>query len=116
MACLGSESVTRPYWAILPSLEKAVMTYHLNYHLFPETLDILAQRQASGDPAYIEHNLLIDPWGNPYQYDPSGTRNQAGGSAVVMRSASFCSSTSQTHCVSSFAFSAGRFSRFCGGC
>src|SRR5438445_6759488 len=43
------------------SLEKAVMTYHLNYHLFPETLDILAQRQASGDPAYIEHHLLIDP-------------------------------------------------------
>src|SRR5207249_12074727 len=44
------------------TLEKAVMSYYAKYHRLPDNLEMLAQRQEDGTPAYIEHSALKDPW------------------------------------------------------
>jgi len=38
---------------------------------YPPSLDILTQPTESGKP-YLEVEMLVDPWGKPYQYVPSG--------------------------------------------
>jgi len=56
--------------------------YHLDMNRYPSRLEDLLQRPAdAANPnqwkgPYLEGSSIpVDPWGNPYQYDPSGTRN-----------------------------------------
>jgi general secretion pathway protein G len=56
------------------AIEKAAMGYETQYGQLPDSLQLLVQ-PPSGNKPYIEHEALIDPWGNVYQYDPSGARN-----------------------------------------
>jgi len=53
------------------SLEKAVMVFQVRYGRFPENLDELTRPGPDGQPALIERQGLIDPWGNSYRYDPN---------------------------------------------
>jgi len=52
------------------NIEKAVEAYKLNNGDFPDNLQVLTQPE-NGKAAYLEDKDLLDPWGRPYQYDPS---------------------------------------------
>jgi uncharacterized protein (TIGR03067 family) len=58
----------------LKVLTEAVRTFAVkNSGRFPQSLDELFV----GNPPYLEgKNALINPWGRPYHYDPSGPRNK----------------------------------------
>jgi general secretion pathway protein G len=51
------------------NLEDAAKAYKLTHSNYPESLQILAE-PSDGKPAYIEESALLDPWGQPYQYQP----------------------------------------------
>jgi len=46
-----------------------------NGDVFPPSLEALIQAQPNGGAPFALPEDLIDPWGKPYQYDPSGGRN-----------------------------------------
>src|SRR5436305_12104219 len=54
------------------SLETAVNAYYFKNGDYPPNLQVLAQRQADGSPAYLEVSALLDPWGRPYNYAIQG--------------------------------------------
>lgn len=54
------------------TLSTAVQTYYLNEGKYPDSLAALTQPSQSGGKALLEADALNDPWGHPYQYDPSG--------------------------------------------
>jgi general secretion pathway protein G len=59
------------------TLTQAVETYNVQHQgVFPDSLEMLLQRDAEGMGPYLKsQEVLIDPWGRPYQYDVAGTRN-----------------------------------------
>ena len=57
-------------------IERACQTYKLKYGDWPESLEVLAQMQPDGQPPFMEAEKILDPWGQPYQYDPSGDNNR----------------------------------------
>src|SRR5580693_5520792 len=49
----------------------AVATYYSQIHQYPKTLRELTEPISDfNGMALIEPSILVDPWGNPYQYDP----------------------------------------------
>jgi general secretion pathway protein G len=42
---------------------------------YPPSLDALAQAQPNGGAPFAALDELMDPWGKPFQYDPSGGHN-----------------------------------------
>jgi general secretion pathway protein G len=56
------------------ALAQACQAFQLQQGRFPESLNELLTPPGGGKP-YIEPGALNDPWGNPYQYDPDGPRN-----------------------------------------
>jgi hypothetical protein len=56
------------------TLETAVICYRLKFGKNPAKLDDLGN-PPDGSP-YVDPGALNDPWGQPYQYDPAGPRNQ----------------------------------------
>ncbi len=56
------------------AIEKAAQGYEIAHGTLPQTLQELVQPPSGGRP-YIEQQAMLDPWGQPYQYDPSGSRN-----------------------------------------
>jgi len=59
-------------------VSKAVETYKLNYGEAPESLAVLTQAGQNGGP-YLKDEELVDPWNQPYQYDPNGSHQQPPG-------------------------------------
>ena len=57
------------------ALSQAVETYKLNNGQYPQTLAELTQSQPDGGAALIAPDKIRDPWGKPYQLDPSGPNN-----------------------------------------
>ena len=56
----------------------------------PGDLSLLLQRDQDGKGPYLKSpDALLDPYGRPFQYDPSGSRNAARG-AVVQIPDVFC--------------------------
>jgi general secretion pathway protein G len=55
------------------NLAAAAQQYQLRYNAYPENLQQLVQ-PPEGQP-FVEPNALRDPWGNAFQYDPAGPRN-----------------------------------------
>jgi hypothetical protein len=59
----------------LRMLTEACDNYNLNNGSFPPSLHALAQQQPNGGKPLVEPVQLVDPFGQPYGYDPSGARN-----------------------------------------
>jgi general secretion pathway protein G len=57
-------------------LTQAVQSYYLNNQHWPQSLEILLQKDEGGKGPYLTSmDALIDPWRQRYQYDPNGTMN-----------------------------------------
>src|SRR5437879_7398526 len=64
-------------------LGKAARIYQTDHSVLPASLDVLLQKDADGKGPYLERaDALLDPWGRPFQYDPSGTNNTRVGAVV----------------------------------
>jgi general secretion pathway protein G len=48
------------------TLEQAASAYYTKHGFYPQSVNVLAQRQDDGSAAYIKEQLLTDPWGQPY--------------------------------------------------
>jgi hypothetical protein len=70
----GDSNVGRAKDDVL-ALEKAVAAYQQRNGKLPAKLEVLAELDADGYPAYIKKTMLIDPWGRPYGYDPRQLHN-----------------------------------------
>jgi general secretion pathway protein G len=56
-------------------LSQACKTYFIKNQSWPPSLQVLLTPD-SHKMVYIDRpEALLDPWGNPYQYDPSGAKN-----------------------------------------
>jgi hypothetical protein len=53
------------------SLGTSAQAYQARYGELPQALADLAE----GDQPVVEPRMLLDPWGRPFQYDPTGPRN-----------------------------------------
>jgi hypothetical protein len=56
-------------------LTYAVEVYKHNNDTFPATLEALAKVQPNGGAPLVTADQLLDPWGEPYGYDPAGPKN-----------------------------------------
>ncbi len=58
-------------------LSAACKTYKLKTGNWPQSLAVLLQKTDDGlyGPFLDNQTAIIDPWGNQYQYDPAGPRN-----------------------------------------
>jgi len=57
-------------------LTKAAKTYWLEHNdQWPQSLQALLMRDDYGGPYLENTDALIDPWGQPYQYNPVGPQN-----------------------------------------
>lgn len=58
-------------------LTKAVQSYMIDHNgTPPNSLQELLQRDEMGKGPYLDsQEVLLSPWGAPYQYDPSGRNN-----------------------------------------
>jgi general secretion pathway protein G len=61
--------------ANIMSLTTATGTYYLNNGQMPPSLADLTAPQPNGGRRLVPPEAILDPWGKPYQYDPSGPRN-----------------------------------------
>lgn len=74
----GEEAKARLAKSNAQSLARQCEYYHSNNdNNYPQNLQQLVQ-PPKGEAAYVKPQALNDPWGRPYQYDPSGPNN--GGS------------------------------------
>jgi hypothetical protein len=59
------------------TLNQACEAYRVKHGRFPVKLEVLLEKDEMGRP-YLDldsKDALIDPWGQPYQYDAKGPRN-----------------------------------------
>jgi hypothetical protein len=59
-------------------LETAVMKYFVDNGVYPQSLQILTQPDPNGNRAALELKDLIDPWNQPYVFDPSQLDQRTG--------------------------------------
>jgi hypothetical protein len=52
------------------NLESGVNAYYLDYQRYPNELADLTVTLPDGRPAKLPQTALIDPWNQPYQYEP----------------------------------------------
>jgi general secretion pathway protein G len=65
------------------NVSQACEMYLVDHSQYPGSLELLLQKDQDGKGPYLKGvDDLKDPWGNPFQYDQSGTRNAAQGAAV----------------------------------
>jgi len=55
----------------MKELEKAIQLYHLEQGQYPETLEDLTMATDDNPEGYMSV-IPLDPWKEPYEYDPSG--------------------------------------------
>jgi general secretion pathway protein G len=61
------------------TLQTAIEAYKTEHGQYPQSLQVLTMPdQAMGSFATLEQKALIDPWGNPYVFDPSTMHPQTG--------------------------------------
>jgi general secretion pathway protein G len=58
------------------TLTTAAETYKIGTNAYPSKLEDLV-KPPGGGPSFLkpDKDVLKDPWGNPYQYDPTGPKN-----------------------------------------
>jgi hypothetical protein len=54
----------------------ALEIYKVKHGKYPATLAALAEKQPDGGPVLVPAELLNDPWGRAYRYDPAGPKNE----------------------------------------
>src|SRR5262249_39233874 len=59
----------------LQTLTNSCVTYKMKYDEFPASLNSRANPPRGGKPYLNSPDNILDPWGKPYQYDPSGPNN-----------------------------------------
>src|SRR5688572_28849365 len=59
------------------ALTAACEQYYAGNREFPKTLKALTLTQPNGGGPFFGAEKLLDPWKNPYQYDPKGPKNGA---------------------------------------
>jgi type II secretion system protein G len=64
------------------TLETAVEAYYTKFGDYPPSLETLTQPAPDGSKATLEHEAILDPWGQPYVYSPSDV-NAATGRPVI---------------------------------
>jgi hypothetical protein len=64
------ESREKEATAHILTWEDAVKIYYLDYQKYPQTLKELTETLPGDKPAIMVQSSLLDPWGQPYQYDP----------------------------------------------
>jgi hypothetical protein len=57
-------------------LTQACQAYFIRNQKWPENLQVLLMRDATGTIYLENREALIDPWGKQYRYDPKGPMNQ----------------------------------------
>ncbi|HYV40148.1 MAG TPA: type II secretion system protein GspG [Gemmataceae bacterium] len=57
----------------LKQLSEAAAIYRNNHKAWPDVLEDLTQPQPGGGEPLLDKRALKDPWGRPYQYDPTTT-------------------------------------------
>lgn len=65
------------------ALSSQIETYKLNNGDYPASIEALAQPQPNGGSPLVPPDKIRDPWGKPYQIDPTGQRN-GGNKADVL--------------------------------
>jgi general secretion pathway protein G len=61
--------------AKIEQLTNAVQIYKLNNDDYPPSLEALAAQQPSGAAPLVGADQVVDPWGQPYGYNPAGPNN-----------------------------------------
>jgi prepilin-type N-terminal cleavage/methylation domain-containing protein len=56
-------------------LTQAVKAYHINHHVYPDSLQQLLVRDEKGGPYIEDADALYDPWDQPYIYEKAGSKN-----------------------------------------
>lgn len=64
----------------IKNIDLAVMEYYMETGMkaFPQSLEELTVPNVYGK-VLLKREALLDPWGNPYVYDPSGQMNSQAG-------------------------------------
>jgi general secretion pathway protein G len=57
------------------TISDACQAFFARNKRMPQNLQELVQRQPDGRAALLEVDAIIDPWDQPFQYDPSGPMN-----------------------------------------
>jgi len=57
------------------TIGKACDLFKLKHDAPPQRLEDLFQNDGVGGPYLDDVSILKDPWGRPYQYDPSGSHH-----------------------------------------
>lgn len=65
-------------------LSNAADLYRLNHNAPPDKLEVLLKPDPVNDgaPYFKDAKALIDPWGQPFQYEPAGIKGKTVGSAI----------------------------------
>jgi type II secretory pathway pseudopilin PulG len=56
-------------------LEDACNTFQINHGSWPPNLESLLQNDGMGGPYLKDPGALVDPWHQPYLYNPAGPNN-----------------------------------------
>jgi general secretion pathway protein G len=59
----------------IKAISNACEMYKLSNGDWPVTIEALTEMQPNGAPPLLKADAIVDPWGNPYGYDPSGQNN-----------------------------------------
>jgi hypothetical protein len=70
LACGCGQSRAERARSDLRNLEKAVEAYYGRNQSWPESLEVLTDKEQTNVPVHVLPSALTDPWGKPYHYDP----------------------------------------------
>ncbi|HYV37502.1 MAG TPA: type II secretion system protein GspG [Gemmataceae bacterium] len=74
----GDSRVSRTRHQVM-TLDHAVNAYRLRNGALPPNLAIMTERQPDGGPALlIDNNSIVDPWSQPFHYDPNQLCPESG--------------------------------------
>jgi general secretion pathway protein G len=60
------------------SIEKAMEVYNLRNGNYPQSIEILVERQQDGSVALLDERVIADPWGQHYVIEPGNLHPRTG--------------------------------------
>jgi general secretion pathway protein G len=75
LGALEDAKVDTARTTIKGTLTPACEAYAIKHNGFPDSLQQLLVKDEMGGPYLKSADFLMDPWGHPYTYDKSGTKN-----------------------------------------
>jgi len=76
MGQLVSGQKDAAYAQVNGPLTQACQAYFVANQHYPQSLEVLLQKDARGTVYLDKPDALVDPWGKRYQYDANGPNNQ----------------------------------------